>query len=221
MKTLLNTQAKEIHHLVISDICPKDRQNFASLQKMMSDKVIKALEKVAESQATIMYLRLCQKITSSYLDDEMEPVDRIYNIWSALYFIRAWRKFILSKDNHYRLKDNFITSNAFQCIEINAHSLVYAILKLRKINKTQLFQPSLFSSQPCELIFRQMRSLGTQNYTKINFSLYELLHMVSRVELINAIKVSHQELNEENIFFPEEKIKKKQKEKNYASGFTN
>lgn len=74
-----------------------------------------------------------------------------------------------------------------QCIEINAHSLIYAILKLRKNQGSKDFHTSLFASQPCENIFRQMRSLGSANFTKINFSLYELLHMISRVELMNSI----------------------------------
>lgn len=204
LKTLLQLD-KDIHHLVQSDICPKDRQNYSSLEKIMHDRVIEALDKhVPNSKATVMYLRLCKKITSSYLDVNMKPTDRIYNIWYALYFIRAWRKFI-SLGNKYRMNDNFITSNAYQCIEVNAHSLIYAILKLRDSNKAQLFQTHLFSSQPCESTFRQMRSLGTQNFTKINFSLYELLHMVSRIELMNTIKNS----NDEQILFPEKKIETK------------
>lgn len=227
IKKLLEDQPKNVHRLVLGDICPKDRQNYASLEKIMSDDVIKALAKVPQSEATIMYLQLCKKITSSYLDITMKPVDRIYNIWSALYFLRAWRIFILpdknkdkNKDknaskNNYRLKDNFITANAFQCVEINAHSLVYAILKLRKINRPQLFQPSLFSSQPCEATFRHMRSLGTPNYTKINFSLYELLHIVSRVELMESIKIAHQSSNEGAILFPipEKRAAKNKKKK--------
>lgn len=208
LKTLVKNVSKDVHHLVLSDICPSDRQNYASLEKIMSDRVIEALEKnVVDSKGTIMFLRVCKEITSSYLDENMKPVKRIYNIWHALYFFRAWRKFITSPQNTYRLAENFITSNAYQCIEINAHSLIYAILKLRNINKAQLFRTSLFSSQPCERTFRQMRSLGTPNFTKVNFTLYELLHMVSRIELMNEIKSSNILANDGSsdgvILFPE------------------
>lgn len=202
LKMLLKSVPKSVHLLVRSDICPLDRQNYSSLEKMMSNKVIAALEKnVIASEATIMFLCLCKQITSSYLDDKMEPLERIYNIWHALYFFRAWRKWITSPDNSYQLDENFITNNAYQCIEINAHSIIFAILKLRNSNKAHLFQTNLFSSQACEQTFRHMRSLGTQNFTKINFSLYELLHMVSRVELMNSISSK----NNDKIFFPRSK----------------
>lgn len=205
LKSLLETASKNDHHLVQSDICPKDRQNYSSLEKIMHDRVITTLEKhVPNSKATVMFLRLCKQITSSYLDIDMKPTDRIYNMWHAVFFIRAWRKFILH-DKNYKLSENFITPNAYQCIEINAHSLIYAILKLRDAKKDELFQTNLFSSQPCESTFRQMRSLGTPNFTKINFTLYEVLHMISRIELMNTIKNS----NDGQILFPEKKIQTK------------
>lgn len=202
LKTLLVTIPKSVHLLVRTDICPQDRQNYNSLEKIMSDHVIEALEKnVIGSEATVMYLRICKFITSSFLDVEMTPIDRIYNVWHALYFLRAWRKWLKSCNNEYRLDDNFITSNAYLCIEINAHSIIYAILKLRNGQNSELFQTKLFSSQPCENMFRLFRSMGTPNYTKINFSLYELLHMVSRVELMNNIAYSHRESG--TISFPQ------------------
>lgn len=43
----------------------------------------------------------------------------------------------------------------------------YAILKLRDEGKTEMFQTHLFASQPCEHMFRHMRSMGTANFTKI------------------------------------------------------
>lgn len=54
-----------------------------------------------------------------------------------------------------------------------------------------LFIPYLFSSQPCEHIFRTMRSMGTVNYTKINFNLNELFHLISRFEMVNTITSSN------------------------------
>lgn len=203
LKILLKTVPKKFHMLVRSDICPLDRQNYDSLEKMMKKIVIDALEeKVIGSEATVMFLRLCKQVTASYLDEKMTPIDRIYNMWHAVYFLRAWRKWISSAGNSYRLNDNFITSNAYQCIEINAHSLIFAILKLRSEDKKHLFQTNLFSSQPCESTFRQLRALGTQNFTKINFCMHEFLHMVSRIELMNKISSA----NDGTILFPQRKI---------------
>lgn len=44
IKSLLNSVNKEYHGLVQSDIYPEDRQNFKSLEKIMDDRVIQALE---------------------------------------------------------------------------------------------------------------------------------------------------------------------------------
>lgn len=204
LKILLKNVSKNIHGLVRSDICPQDLQNYASLEKVMHDRCIKAMEEnIIDSEATVMYLKLCKMITSSFLDENMNVNDRIYNIWHANYFFRAWRKWIKSADNDYTIKDNFISSNAYSCIEINAHSMIYAILKLRNEGKTEMFQTHLFSSQPCEHMFRHMRSMGTANFTKINFTLYELLHMISRVELMQNI--AHMEWDNGSISFPNKK----------------
>lgn len=54
-------------------------------------------------------------------------------------------------------------------------------------NQPELFLPTLFDSQTCEKTFRQLRSMGTINYTKINFTMIELLHMISRIEIQNDI----------------------------------
>lgn len=44
-----------------------------------------------------------------------------------------------------------------------------------------------FSTQPCEETFRKLRSMGTINFTKVNFTLLELMHLIGRVELMNDI----------------------------------
>lgn len=82
LKILLKNVSKNIHGLVQSDICPQDRQNYASLEKVMHDRCIKAMEEnIIDSEATVMYLKLCKMITSSFLDENMNVNDRIYNIW--------------------------------------------------------------------------------------------------------------------------------------------
>lgn len=82
---------------------------------------------------------------------------------------------------------NGITSNAYQCIEINGHSLIASIQLFRDMETPELFIPNLFSSQPCESTFRTFRSMGTANFTKINFNLFEVIHMIRRVEFVNDI----------------------------------
>lgn len=188
IKKLLKTVAKEVHGLVLSDICPDDRQNFESLEKLMDDRVLNAMKaQVADCEGTVMYLTLCKLITSSFLATNLMPIERIYRIWYSVFFLRCWRKWLKS-NNNYSLKENFISDNAYTCIEINAHNLIQAIIKLRSNGQENLFLPHLFASQPCEHIFRMMRSMGTVNFTKINFSLNELIHSIAKVEIMQKIR---------------------------------
>lgn len=185
IKTLLQMVPKEIHGLVYSDINPEDRQNYNSLQKIMQDRVLNAMKlNVADCDGTIMYLKLCRLITSSFIEPKLAPIERIYNIWYAVFFFRCWKKYIIASDDQ-SLNANFISNNSYTCVEINAHNIIEIVRKLRSTGEENLFLTTLFASQPCENIFRMMRSMGTINYTKINFWLNELLHMIARVEILN------------------------------------
>lgn len=87
LKMLMNLVSKDVHGLVYSDICPDDRQNFRSLEKIMEPKVRATLKKIViDSEGTIEYIRLCQEITSSLYDDDLNPLDRIFLIWRSTFF---------------------------------------------------------------------------------------------------------------------------------------
>lgn len=206
LKTLVKNVQKSVHGLSQSDVCPEDRMNFDSFQKITDDRVIVALaQNVENSEATIQYLKVCQGITSCFLELDLAPTDRIIRMYRGLYFLRIWRQYIKTSKT-YTLKDNFITSNAYSCAEINARNLIYLMKKYRDEGAPQLFLPNLFDSQTCERTFRQFRALGTVNYTKINFSLHELLHMVGRIEVQNEI--SYFRLANEDVIFPNKRVGK-------------
>lgn len=212
IKMVFSAVPKEDHGLVHSDVCPEDRQNYSSFVKITEQRVLQSLENhIADSKATVMFLFLCQQISSSFLDDSLQPTERVYRIWHAVYFFRCWRKWIQSPDNNFSLSRNFISNNAYSCIELNAHALVYLITKLRMSQQTELFLPHLFSSQPCEETFRHMRSMGTANHTKINSTLNELLHMIARVEIMNKIIHTYKDIT-----FPRTELKTKKSEEIYT-----
>lgn len=196
LKMLLSNAPKEIHGIVASDISPDDRQNFASFEKISENRVLEALEKyIPDSEATIIYLKLSRAVVDAYNDVNLSPLERVSRIFHALYFFRAWRKWIKSQKNNngdllYNIEENFITQNAFDCLELNAYSMLHLISKLRESNDSDLFLPGIFNSQGCESTFRHFRTMSTANYTKINFTLHELLHMVGRVELKSEIEHS-------------------------------
>lgn len=109
-------------------------------------------------------------------------------IFHAIFFLRIWRKWI-SKSS-YVLREHFITSNAYLCTEINGENLLKLIRIFRNENKRELFSTTLFDSQACERVFRQLRSMGGPNFTKMNFYFRELVYMVKRIELQNEILYS-------------------------------
>lgn len=187
LKILISTIPKEIHGLVGTDICPEDRQNYASFEKITQDRVLKALELyIMDSEATVQYLRLSRNLTKAFTDENMEPMERVKLLWHALYFFRAWRKWIQKNDN-YDAEKNFISTNAFSCIELNAYGMLHLITKFRDAGQNHLFLPQMFNSQHCESTFRQFRSMTTANWTRINFTMLELLNMINRIEMQNEI----------------------------------
>lgn len=204
LKILINEVEKAETGLVLSDICPDDRQNYRSLEKVMERRVTDSLSKyVVGSHGTIMFINICRSIQMSLYNDSVSPLVRISKIWEATFFLRAWRKW-LQDTNEYTIEDNFITRNAYACIELNATNLVQIARSFRNHNMEHLFVPSLFNSQPNEETFRQLRSMGTMNYTKINFTLLELFHLIGRIELQNDIV--YVKLSDMNISFPRNKI---------------
>lgn len=76
-----------------------------------------------------------------------------------------------------------------------------------------MFIPYLFDSQPRDSTFRQLRSLGTMNWTRINFSLMECLQMVERIELENDIVYSKLS---KKVLFPRAKMNQ-EKQVNWKS----
>lgn len=85
------------------------------------------------------------------------------------------------------LKKNFLTSYCYICIELNAHSLILILLYLRKVNESKLFMPLLYSSQPCESFYRQIRSFTSTYSTVANCTVKERLERINKIQLQNDI----------------------------------
>lgn len=197
LKILLRNVPKTYHGLIRTSLSLEDKQNFASVEKIMSQRVKSNLtQHVPHSDATAMYLQLMTNINESFNAD-LPPLERIYKIWFVVYFFRIWYIWLDSQQK-YKLSENFITLHTLKCIELNAHALVDLTIELK--DTPDLYQPTEWNSQSCEHFFRRLRSMGTTNYTKINFSLYEVFHQIGRLEIMNDIL--HANLNNANIVFP-------------------
>lgn len=76
----------------------------------------------------------------------------------------------------------FISTNAYICVELNAHAIVKFVQICRERNAPQEFVMWVLSSQPCEHLFRVLRSLTTTCQTVINFSVKEFTEKLKRVQ---------------------------------------
>jgi len=92
------------------------------------------------------------------------------------------------------LRKIFLTSNTYICIELNAHGLLLFVEKIRETDIDQ-FTPWLCSSQPCEKIFRQMRSMTSTFSTIVNFNLLGILRRLNRLQILNDISTDLSKFN--------------------------
>jgi hypothetical protein len=149
-----------------------------------------------------------------YLSKDASPDERIEKIWYTTFFVRYWREWVLLYPS-YTLRDNFITQNAYMCIELNAHALLTYFLTVRDQLKEQeaCFLPWLLGSQSCEKLFRSARSMTGTFSTIINFGMLGLLRRLHRLRILTTLQA---ELNKTGIVFPQlEKHKAKERKNVY------
>lgn len=157
LKYLLKHFGKDEHLLTETTINPTDRQNFDSVLRICSETVRNLLEKhVENSEATVMFLDIVYNSIMAFIEPEMMPLERIDKAWYSLFMVRFWKEYI-SAHPVYRLKDNFMSTYCYACLELNAHSLVSILLHLRQTTQPHLFAPQIYDSQPCENFYRQIR----------------------------------------------------------------
>ena len=64
------------HDLLSSDINPKDRQNYNSYIKLISDDVINLLINGVDTNGTVVYLTLLKMIVKAYIDKLISVSER-------------------------------------------------------------------------------------------------------------------------------------------------
>lgn len=97
LQNLVKDVQKSVHGLSQIDVCPIDRMNFDSFEKITDDRVLEALRvHIKGSDATIQYLKIARDVSSSFLLHDLPPQERIFRILHGVYFMRIWRQYILS-----------------------------------------------------------------------------------------------------------------------------
>lgn len=178
---------KDMHNLSPMVLDPTDRQNYESAVRICDEKVTELLRSSLDgSQGTVKFLEIMRNINESFMDGNITPLERVYKAWYSVFIIRLWREFVVSKKN-LSLKKNFLSLNCYTCIELNAHGLLLSIVQFKKQNSPHLFLPTLFNSQHCESLFRQIRSISSTFSTVTNCTIKEMSQRISKIQLQSDI----------------------------------
>lgn len=150
----------------------KLKEVFEKSQAKITDYFLESMTAIIEDHPDIQNTLLTN----------VENISEFSNISSFLNCLRDTAMKNIKCQKH--IDKNFITSNTYTCIEINAHGLLILVEKLRETNQ---FTPWLCSSQPCKKIFRQIRSMTSTFSTIVNFNLMGILRRLNRVQILNEI----------------------------------
>lgn len=170
-----------------------DKMNCKVTLKLCSWKIIDALVDVPGSEGLQQYLKLLTMLHDACMLDETEINIqlRLFNLSYVASFIRRWKTFNVESGGKAL---NFITPNAFACVETN---LVFYI-RLLDAGYGNMFH--LCNSQACEEAFRTMRSFGSWGFTQINFSMNVGLNLLSKMNLLMDVM---NELSKSDVKFSE------------------
>ena len=216
LQALTRKFQKDQHGLRLRDINHKDKQNFQAVINITAASPL--LSEVPQSDATKCYVELMRCATNSFLDQQLGPLERIEDLWYVVFFMRYWRKWLILNKS-FTLRDNFITSNAYMCIELNAHALIVFLITIRDhVNNSKCFLPWLLGSQSCEATFRAARSMSSIFSTMINFGMLGLLRRLHRLHIQLALQAN----SDKEIIFPRViKQQRKAQRLSHSLDFTN
>ncbi|XP_053699211.1 uncharacterized protein LOC128746192 [Sabethes cyaneus] len=190
LKSLLAKTSKDKHGLCLSDIDLKDKMKFGPTMKLLNPAVTQCLnENIEGSEGTAVFIDMMGKLYRSYIEKDVTLLERVYNIWVVNFFMRGWRNWCLQKRINSKL---CITTNAYCCVELNSHALLEFITACRDRNVPEQCIIENLSSQPCEKIFRQLRSMASTNQTIVNFTVKELTEKLRRIQMKMTIMLKHQ-----------------------------
>nr|CAI5847435.1 unnamed protein product [Callosobruchus analis] len=111
---LLSQFSKDKHLLTPSDLKAEDKMNYDAAKRMCSTNVIQLLEKIPNTEGTVLYLKLMNAVTTAFIEEDVSVYERLHSIWYCAFFMRMWRADVTKKAG-FTLKDNFISSNSYTC----------------------------------------------------------------------------------------------------------
>ena len=213
----LVTELFELHHhgLTKNDILRKDRQNWASAQRLTFLRVQHCLQQIVDGieeisrppdpsvLGTLTYLRLVWYYVEIFFSPVASLVTRIKYAALVTHFLGIWRNFIVNTQG-LNLKSHFITRECYQDLLLSTHFTVMLICYYRD-NHANLECPlHLTGSEPCEVYFSANGQwVGNHhNYTFLEMRRNQR-HMVRLAQIEadpNGPKFARAHVKQENIW---------------------
>ena len=113
------------------------------------------------------FLRFSRAAVFAFLGRGVSALERLRQAWFARYFADGWRAWLQEKG--LPLGDNFISTNQYACIKLNAESLLlfyHWLCAHPQLRKAVPVSVCGFGSQQNENLFREMRAYGNDpNFT--------------------------------------------------------
>lgn len=189
---LVKNRPKNEHLISESDVNSEDRMNFEVVEKISTPKVLELLElHVVDSVGTVTYIKLMRLILDAFVKRDLTHQDRITKAFTVLFFLRIWRSFVLQENDMDFA--NFVSYESFVSIEINCWCLIKLILLCRDDIGSEFFLIFLCNSQICEYFFRKLRSMTSTFSTKVNFTPYDTLNRIFKLNIMEEITIDLKE----------------------------
>ncbi|KAK3908792.1 Cell adhesion molecule 2 [Frankliniella fusca] len=176
---LKNNFPKELHDLSDKIFDSKDKMNFESAAKLCSKSVSDLLTEgnISCSSGTKLYVDMMRETFNACASPSLTPLERIELLWKWVIFLRIW--------------------------QLNAHALIQSVILNREHETPHLFRPWLYSSQPCESLFRMFRGMSTTFNTVVNFSMLDMIYRLRRIDFMaEAYKANEYAVNMKLIKHP-------------------
>lgn len=164
---------KNEHNLILSDIDPYDSMNYACLDKIISDSVLKLLRNIKNAEGTIVFLEVMKAIKAAYVNKDTPLRQKIFQATWSLHFLRLWKSWLI---NNKISTKHFISTNSYECAEVNFLFLI-KMVQLRKSEHIHYL-----NSQINEGFFRKLRSFCGVEDLVVSSSIKGVLTRIQKIQ---------------------------------------
>lgn len=102
--------------------------DFHAAQRLFSPHASEALLRACPgSKAAVrlaLYLKVGHFMSSAFLDPDLKLEQRIYRKFYARFVLEGWQRDLKAHVDNYNVKEVFVSSNLFDCVVLNADSLL-------------------------------------------------------------------------------------------------